>query len=121
MWGLQGILTGRAPLPARGMKILPVPLDLPRISAACHTSIPPMTPMVNVIGAGLAGSEAAFQLARRRIHVRLFEMRPERMTEAHQTSHFAELVCSNSLRNSSLETAIGVLKEEMRALGSVII
>src|SRR5438105_14431793 len=80
-----------------------------------------MGAMVNVIGAGLAGSEAAYQLARRGVHVRLFEMRPQRMTEAHQTSNFAELVCSNSLRNSSLETAIGVLKEEMRALDSVII
>lgn len=76
---------------------------------------------VNVIGAGLAGSEAAFQLARRGIRVRLFEMRPLRLTEAHQTGMFAELVCSNSLRNATLETAVGVLKEEMRRLGSLII
>jgi methylenetetrahydrofolate--tRNA-(uracil-5-)-methyltransferase len=76
---------------------------------------------VNVIGAGLAGSEAAWQLARRGVHVRLFEMRPLRMTEAHQTGLFGELVCSNSLRNSSLETAVGVLKEEMRRLGSLVI
>ena len=74
-----------------------------------------------VIGAGLAGSEAAWQLARRGVPVRLIEMRPVRMTEAHQTSGFAELVCSNSLRNASLETAVGVLKEEMRRLGSLII
>ena len=76
---------------------------------------------VNVIGAGLAGSEAAWQLARRSVPVRLHEMRPVRMTEAHQTSSFAELVCSNSLRGASLETAVGVLKEEMRRLGSLVI
>ncbi len=77
-------------------------------------------PVVSVIGAGLAGSEAAWQLARRGIRVRLFEMRPATMTEAHQTANFAELVCSNSLRNASLETAVGVLKEEMRRLGSLV-
>jgi methylenetetrahydrofolate--tRNA-(uracil-5-)-methyltransferase len=76
---------------------------------------------VTVIGAGLAGSEAAWQLARRGIRVRMFEMRPMRMTEAHQTAGFAELVCSNSLRSASLETAVGLLKEEMRRLGSVVI
>jgi methylenetetrahydrofolate--tRNA-(uracil-5-)-methyltransferase len=78
-------------------------------------------PSINVIGAGLAGSEAAWQLARRGVRVRLFEMRPVRMTEAHQTALFGELVCSNSLRNASLETAVGVLKEEMRRLGSLVI
>ena len=77
--------------------------------------------IVNVIGAGLAGSEAAWQLARRGLRVRLHEMRPVRMTEAHRTADFAELVCSNSLRGASLETAVGVLKEEMRRLGSLII
>jgi len=76
---------------------------------------------VTVVGAGLAGSEAAYQLARRGIPVRLVEMRPVKMTEAHQTSDFAELVCSNSLRNDSMETAVGVLKEEMRRLGSLVI
>jgi methylenetetrahydrofolate--tRNA-(uracil-5-)-methyltransferase len=76
---------------------------------------------VTVIGAGLAGSEAAYQLARRGIRVRLVEMRPVRMTEAHRTAGFAELVCSNSLRNDSMETAVGVLKEEMRRLGSIVI
>ena len=76
---------------------------------------------VTVIGAGLAGSEAAWQLARRGVRVRLLEMRPVRMTEAHQTAGFAELVCSNSLRNDSMETAVGVLKEEMRRLGSLVI
>jgi methylenetetrahydrofolate--tRNA-(uracil-5-)-methyltransferase len=77
--------------------------------------------IVNVIGAGLAGSEAAWQLARRGVHVRLYEMRPVRMTEAHRTGLFGELVCSNSLRNASMETAVGVLKEEMRRLGSIVI
>ena len=77
-------------------------------------------PIVNVIGAGLAGSEAAWQLARRGVSARLFEMRPVKMTEAHQTHLFAELVCSNSLRNASMETAVGVLKEEMRRLGSIV-
>jgi methylenetetrahydrofolate--tRNA-(uracil-5-)-methyltransferase len=78
-------------------------------------------PIVNVVGAGLAGSEAAFQLARRGTRVRLYEMRPVRATEAHRTGLFAELVCSNSLRNDSLESAVGVLKEEMRRLGSLVI
>jgi len=78
-------------------------------------------PTVNVIGAGLAGSEAAFQLARRGIRVRLHEMRPVRMTEAHATGLFGELVCSNSLRSASLEAAVGILKEEMRRLGSIVI
>jgi methylenetetrahydrofolate--tRNA-(uracil-5-)-methyltransferase len=77
-------------------------------------------PIVSVIGAGLAGSEAAFQLARRGVRARLFEMRPLRMTEAHRTPLFAELVCSNSLRGASLDTAVGVLKEEMRRLGSLV-
>src|SRR5229473_2291593 len=76
---------------------------------------------VTIIGAGLAGSEAAWQLARRGVGVRLYEMRPTRMTEAHQTALFGELVCSNSLRNDSLETAVGVLKEEIRRLGSTVI
>ena len=76
---------------------------------------------VAVVGAGLAGSEAAYQLARRGIRVRLVEMRPAVMTEAHRTAGFAELVCSNSLRNDSMETAVGVLKEEMRRLGSIVI
>ena len=79
------------------------------------------TRIVNVIGAGLAGSEAAWQLARRGLGVRLFEMRPVRMTEAHRTALFGELVCSNSLRSNSMDTAVGVLKEEMRRLGSQVI
>lgn len=76
---------------------------------------------VNVIGAGLAGSEAAWQLAKRGIKVRLYEMRPVKQTPAHHTDKFAELVCSNSLRANNLTNAVGVLKEEMRKLDSVII
>jgi methylenetetrahydrofolate--tRNA-(uracil-5-)-methyltransferase len=75
---------------------------------------------VNVIGAGLAGSEATWQLIKRGIPVRLFEMRPVKMTPAHQTGEFAELVCSNSLRGAALENAVGLLKEEMRRLDSLI-
>src|SRR5882672_5313488 len=77
--------------------------------------------MVTVIGAGLAGSEAAWQLAQSGVPVRLYEMRPVRSTEAHHTDGFAELVCSNSLRSASLDTAIGLLKEEMRRLESLVI
>jgi methylenetetrahydrofolate--tRNA-(uracil-5-)-methyltransferase len=77
--------------------------------------------VVTVVGAGLAGSEAAWQLARRGVRVRLVEMRPVRMTAAHRTGGFAELVCSNSLRNATTETAVGVLKEEMRRLSSLVI
>ena len=75
---------------------------------------------VNVIGAGLAGSEAAWQLACRGINVDLYEMRPKKMTSAHKTSGFAELICSNSLRASAITNAIGLLKEEMRRMHSII-
>ncbi|MGH7964278.1 MAG: methylenetetrahydrofolate--tRNA-(uracil(54)-C(5))-methyltransferase (FADH(2)-oxidizing) TrmFO, partial [Candidatus Binatia bacterium] len=75
---------------------------------------------VTVIGGGLAGSEAAWQLARQGVAVRLYEMRPVRRTEAHHTDGLAELVCSNSLRSAALEAAVGLLKEEMRRLGSLI-
>ncbi len=75
---------------------------------------------VTVIGAGLAGCEAAWQLARRGIPVRLHEMKPEKMTPAHKSGNFAELVCSNSLRAAGIENAVGLLKEEMRRLGSLI-
>ncbi|MBD8068310.1 FADH(2)-oxidizing methylenetetrahydrofolate--tRNA-(uracil(54)-C(5))-methyltransferase TrmFO [Bacillus sp. PS06] len=77
--------------------------------------------VVNVIGAGLAGSEAAWQLAKRGVKVHLYEMRPVVQTPAHHTDKFAELVCSNSLRANNLTNAVGVLKEEMRMLDSVII
>ncbi len=76
---------------------------------------------VNVIGAGLAGSEAAWQIAQRGVKVNLYEMRPVRQTPAHHTDKFAELVCSNSLRANTLTNAVGVLKEEMRRLDSIII
>ena len=76
--------------------------------------------MVNVIGAGLAGSEAAYYLANQGIKVRLYEMRPKKMTPAHQTGHFAELVCSNSLRSNDIHNAVGLLKFEMAELGSLI-
>ena len=75
---------------------------------------------VHVIGAGLAGSEAAWQVARRGVKVVLHEMRPSKFTPAHKTGNFAELVCSNSLRAAGLSNAVGVLKEEMRRLDSVI-
>jgi methylenetetrahydrofolate--tRNA-(uracil-5-)-methyltransferase len=77
--------------------------------------------IVNVIGAGLAGSEAAWQIAKRGVRVRLYEMRPVKQTAAHHTDKFAELVCSNSLRANTLTNAVGVIKEEMRMLDSVII
>ncbi|MCP3739082.1 FADH(2)-oxidizing methylenetetrahydrofolate--tRNA-(uracil(54)-C(5))-methyltransferase TrmFO [Rossellomorea sp. BNER] len=80
-----------------------------------------MEKVVNVVGAGLAGSEAAWQIAKRGIKVNLYEMRPVRQTPAHHTDKFAELVCSNSLRANTLTNAVGVLKEEMRILDSVII
>ncbi|ANU10541.1 tRNA uridine 5-carboxymethylaminomethyl modification protein gid [Planococcus antarcticus DSM 14505] len=80
-----------------------------------------MAKYVNVIGAGLAGSEAAWQIAKRGVNVRLYEMRPVKQTAAHHTDKFAELVCSNSLRANSLTNAVGVIKEEMRKLDSVII
>ena len=75
---------------------------------------------INVIGAGLAGSEAAWQAARLGVPVRLYEMKPEKRTPAHSYSGFAELVCSNSLRSLQLSNAIGLLKEELRRLGSLI-
>lgn len=75
---------------------------------------------VTVIGAGLAGSEAAWQIAERGIKVKLYEMRPVNFTPAHHTDKFGELVCSNSLRSNQLENAVGLLKEEMRRLGSFI-
>jgi len=76
---------------------------------------------VKVIGAGLAGSEAAWQLAQRGIDVQLYEMKPHKMTPAHHTPYYAELVCSNSLRGDRLENAVGLLKEELRRCGSLIL
>jgi methylenetetrahydrofolate--tRNA-(uracil-5-)-methyltransferase len=77
-------------------------------------------PQITVIGAGLAGSEAAWQAASRGVKVRLYEMRPVKRTAVHVTDYFAELVCSNSLRGNGLENAVGLLKEEMRQLHSLI-
>src|SRR5271154_413673 len=75
---------------------------------------------IRIIGAGLAGTEAAWQCARRGLSVELYEMRPVRTTPAHQTAHFAELVCSNSLKSDSENTAPWLLKEEMRRAGSLL-
>src|SRR5436309_14216732 len=76
---------------------------------------------IHIIGAGLAGSEAAWQLANAGVHVVLHEMRPTRMTEAHRTDSFAELVCSNSFRSDdAANNAVGLLHAEMRRLGSLI-
>lgn len=76
---------------------------------------------VNIIGAGLAGCEAAWQAAKRGVKVRLYEMKPFKFTPAHSLKTYAELVCSNSLRSDRLENAVGLLKEEMRLLDSIII
>ena len=75
---------------------------------------------VTVLGAGLAGSECAWQLARRGIKVRLVEMKPNKMSPAHKSEYFSELVCSNSLRSDELSNAVGLLKAEMRKMGSLI-
>lgn len=79
------------------------------------------TPQITVVGAGLAGCEAAYMAARLGVRVRLVEMKPKKYTPAHSYSGFAELVCSNSLRSNMMTNAVGVLKEEMRLLGSLII
>ena len=77
-------------------------------------------PNVTVVGAGLAGAEAAYQLLRRGYPVTLYEMKPHKRTPAHKGDGFAELVCSNSLRSDRIQNAVGLLKEEMRALDSLI-
>ena len=71
---------------------------------------------INVIGAGLAGCEAAYQAAQRGVFVKLYEMKPKKFTPAHHNNNFAELVCSNSLRSDDISNAIGVLKAELRGL-----
>ena len=76
---------------------------------------------VIVVGAGLAGSEAAYQLAKRGIKVKLYEMKSKKKTEAHSKEYFSELVCSNSLGSDSLENASGLMKEELRMLGSLLV
>ncbi len=80
-----------------------------------------MNRTVNVIGAGLAGCEAAYQLAKRGISVKLYEMKPHKYSPAHHSENFAELVCSNSLRSDQLENAVGLLKEELRRMDSLIL
>ena len=75
---------------------------------------------VNVIGAGLAGSEAAWQIAKMGVPVDLYEMKPHKRTPAHHSDGFAELVCSNSLRSNQLNNAVGLLKEELKRMGSLI-
>ncbi len=77
-------------------------------------------PQITIIGAGLAGSEAAYQASRLGVKVRLYEMKPVRKSPAHHSNNFAELVCSNSLRSNQLENGVGLLKEELRILGSLI-
>src|SRR3954468_854372 len=79
-----------------------------------------MQQRVTLIGGGLAGCEAAWQLVKRGVAVELFEMRPVVKTPVHQTGDFAELVCSNSLRGNSLDQGAGLLKEEMRRMGSLV-
>ncbi len=79
-----------------------------------------MEKSINIYGAGLAGCEAAWQAAKRGVRVRLFEMKPQKYTPAHHAPEFAELVCSNSLRSDSTANAVGLLKEEMRRMGSLI-
>ena len=76
--------------------------------------------VINVLGAGLAGSEAAWQIAKRGIKVKLYEMKPLKKTPAHKSDDFCELICSNSLKASRLESAAGLLKEEMRRMGSLL-
>jgi len=80
-----------------------------------------MNKTINVIGAGLAGCEAAYQIAKRGIDVKLYEMKPLKCSPAHHSENFAELVCSNSLRSDQLENAVGLLKEELRTMDSIIL
>src|SRR5579862_4893785 len=75
---------------------------------------------VTIVGGGLAGTEAAWQIAARGVPVTLYEMRPVRPTAVHRTDRLAELVCSNSFRGDKLDNAVGLLKEEMRRLGSIV-
>jgi methylenetetrahydrofolate--tRNA-(uracil-5-)-methyltransferase len=91
------------------------------LRAAVMSDLSSMQNLVRIIGGGLAGAEAAWQLARRGVAVELFEMRPQRMTEAHASGHLGELVCSNSLRSDLISAPAGLLKAEMRQLDSVVI
>jgi choline dehydrogenase-like flavoprotein len=85
------------------------------------SALPPqIPPPISIIGGGLAGTEAAWQAARQGVRVRLYEMKPQKFSPAHNSPLLGELVCSNSLRSEALESAVGLLKEEMRRLGSLI-
>lgn len=75
---------------------------------------------IKIIGAGLAGCEAAWQAAKLGVQVELYEMKPSKFSAAHKSANFAELVCSNSLRADGIHNAVGLLKEEMRRLGSLL-
>jgi methylenetetrahydrofolate--tRNA-(uracil-5-)-methyltransferase len=86
----------------------------------CSLALPPQASVITIIGGGLAGSEAAWQAARLGVRVRLFEMKPQKYSPAHASPLLGELVCSNSLRAESLENAVGLLKEEMRRLNSLV-
>ena len=79
-----------------------------------------MTSKIKVIGAGLAGVEAAWQAARLGVQVELYEMKPQKFTPAHSSKSFAELVCSNSLRSREISNAVGLLKEELSRMGSLV-
>ena len=80
-----------------------------------------MNNYISVIGAGLAGSEAAYQIAKKGIHVKLYEMKPYKFSPAHSNKNFAEIVCSNSFKSNLLTNACGLLKEELRRLDSLLI
>lgn len=98
-----------------------VPISLSVYLFAYRRKETDMERKVNVIGAGLAGCEAAYQLAKRGIPVKLYEMKPKKYTPAHHSENFAELVCSNSLRSDQIENAVGLLKEELRTMDSLIL
>src|SRR5258707_11730482 len=89
------------------------------LATAGHADHPEV--MITIVGGGLAGSEAAWQAASRGVPVTLYEMRPVRPTAVHKTDRLAELVCSNSFRGDKLDNAVGLLKEEMRRLGSLVL
>lgn len=106
-------------------KILNNPKEMPEILTSNDSLLTTQLshvsrPTAIIVGAGLAGSEAAWQAVKRGVRVKLLEMRPKKLTPAHGSGDFAELVCSNSLRAAALENAVGLLKEEMRRLGSLI-
>ena len=108
--------SGCAGTATSGVLECPLPERIP-----LHGRCPLASGRITVVGGGLAGCEAAWQAARRGVQVDLYEMRPVRNTPAHQTSDLAELVCSNSLKSNLLDTASGLLKEEMRRCDSLVV